>query len=177
MVFVARGVEAGVATAGADEGGAFEALVVGIAFFDVGFFDQAFDEGGVGLFGCFAYEACHGEVASHFDVFFEPEALFGETQAKFLGLAHFAREGATKGPAAFHVEAHGGQDVSLEAVGEVMEGRFEGEGASDTGEVADLVADGVPLTVSFFCCCFWWRPDRVTVYDERIEIDHLGVAM
>ncbi len=178
MVVVAGGPDAGVAGArGGDEGGAFEAFVVGVAFFDVGFFDQAVDEGAVGFFGRFAHEARHGEVAFHFDVFFKPETLFGEAEPEFLGLAHLAGEAAAEGPAAFHVETHGGVDVGLEAVGEVVEAAHEGEGAGDAGEVADFVGDGVPLAVGFFRCGDLWRADWVTVCDERVEIDHLRVAV
>ena len=179
VVVAWRGDAAGVAGSGGggDEGGAFEAFVVSFAFLDVGFFNQPGDEGAVGFFGRFAHEAGHGEVALHFDVFLEPEALFGEAEAEFLGLAGFAGERAAKGPAAFHVEAHGGKDVGLEAVGEVVEAAHEGEGAGDTGEVADFVGDGVPLAVGFFSAGCLWGADGVAVCDEGVEVDHLGVGV
>ena len=66
--------------------------------------------------------------------------------------------------------------MRLEAVGEVVKAGVKGEDAGvKAGDIVDLIGDGIPLAVDLFRRCFPRRFDGVSFYDERIQVDHLGV--
>lgn len=159
------------------EAGSFESFVVDVSFLDMGFLHQAINESGVCLLRRLPHEARHGEVALHLHVLLQPQPLFRHPQPQFLRLPRFAGQGPAERPAAFHVEAHGGKDVGLQSVGQVVEAAHECQTAVDAGEVGDLVADGVPLAMGFFGGGGRWRADRVTLSDEGVKVDHFGVGV
>lgn len=53
-----------------------DARIVGFGFEQVGFLHQSINKSAMSFFKCLLHKCCHEHVASHVNVFAEPEAIF-----------------------------------------------------------------------------------------------------
>lgn len=70
--------------------------------------------------------------------------------------------------------------MRLHASSEIVEAAEKGDmsGGQTAGEVVDFVGHGVPLAVNcFFGVGVGGRFAGVALFDERVEVDHFGVAV
>jgi hypothetical protein len=50
-------------------------------------------------------------------------------------------------------------------------------GAESTGKILNTVGEGIPYAVVFFGGGIWRRLDGMTLFDERVEINHFNVGI
>lgn len=156
-----------------------DARIMGFGFEQVGFLHQSINKGEMSLFESLLHKCCHEHIASHVDVFAEPEAVFRRAQTNFYGLLGLMGECTSQRPFSLDVKAHGRIAMRLKAVDEVVEAGLISHLSRDEAarEIADFVCEGVPDAVEFFGSCFRGGFYRMALFDQRVEVYHFHMAM
>lgn len=156
-----------------------DARIMGFGFEQVGFLHQSINKGKMSPFERLLHKCRHEHVASHVDVFAEPEAISRSAQTNFYGLLGLVGECASQRPFSLDVKAHGRIAMRLKAVDEVVEACLIRHLSRDKAarEIADFVCEGVPDAVEFFGRCFRRGFYRVTLFDQRVEVYHFHMAV
>lgn len=156
-----------------------DARIMGFSFEQVGFLHQSINKGEMSLFERLLHKCRHEPVASHVDVFAEPEAIFRRAETNLYGLLGLMGQCASQRPFSLDVKAHGRIAMRLKAVDEVVEAGLISHLSRDEAarKIADFVCEGVPDAVEFFRGCFRRGFYRVALFDQRVEVYHFHMAM
>lgn len=128
---------------------------------------------------CLLHEGRHEYVAFHVDVFAQPQAMLWDTQSYLHRFDGFVRQRSAHCPFALDVQPHGRITVGLQPIAEIVETGAIGDFARvhTAGQILDFVGHGVPNAMKFLGGSLCRRFDRMTFFDQRVQIDHLDMIM